>query len=189
MMITKEIWKKKQLIKIAYTNKSFSKSLKMVKESRNKTIDAGNYGYGKGIWYTEELDPKDDFMYESKKPNLNGSFNSSSRGVSITPATFKRSIQEEAAEIEKLKNDVDEIDEKIELEMHFFDAFNSNYKESKLIYEDKKSTVDDLIEFHRWIEEQKDMLDESIKEDKGKIIDKFISEEAEKFGYAPSNTN
>lgn len=188
-MITKEIWKKKQLIKIAYTNKSFSKSLKMVKDSKNKTIDAGNYGYGKGICYTEELDPKDDFMYDNKKPNLNGSFNSSNRGVSITPAMFKRTIHEEAAEIERLKNDVDEIDEKIELEMHFYDAFLSNYSQSKMLYEDKKSDVDEIIEFHRWIEEQKAMLHESINEEKGKIIDKFISEEAEKFGYAPLNNN
>jgi diacylglycerol kinase family enzyme len=148
-MITKEIWKKKQLIKIAYTNKSFSKSLIMAKNTKNQTIDAGAYGYGKGICYTEEMDPKDDFMFEAKKPGLNGSFNGSSRGVSITPALFKRSIHEEANEIERLKVDVYNIEEKIDMEMNFFETLSLKYREAKGLYEDKNGTVDDLMEFHR----------------------------------------
>jgi len=149
VMINKEIWKKKQILKIMHTNKSFSKA-----KSRNNTaassntFDAGLYSYGRGLCYTEEVEPQDDFMYERRKSNANNtSLNTSQRGLAITETMAKKTIQEEALEIEKLRIDVENIEEKIQVESECFELYYSKYEEAKILYEDKKGTIDDLNEF------------------------------------------
>ena len=171
VMLTKEIWRKKQLLKIMYTNKSFIK-----KSSRNvgNTFDGGYYSYSKGISYTEEMEPKEDFLYERRKSNANNSsFNCSQRGVSITQAMKNKTIQEEAKEIEDLKVDVDNIEEKINIESQWLELYYSKYEESKLAYEDKKAVIEDFNMFKNCLEQQKESLKISFLDRKSAILDEL----------------
>ena len=172
IILNKEIWRKKQLLKIMYTNKSF---IKKSSRNTNNTYDYASYSYnGKGISYTEEFEPKDDFLYERRKSNANNnSFNSSQRGVSITPEMKNKSIQEEAREIDKLKFDVDNIEEKINLESQWIDFYFEKYQEAKNAYEDKKAVIDDFNMFKDWLEKQKESLKIAFLEKKSKILDEL----------------
>ena len=91
-MINKEIWKKKQIVKIMYTNKSFSKNKSRNSNNKNSsTLDAGAYSYGQGLFHTEELEPNDELMYDKKKikAEQNTSFTASQRGLTITESMTK----------------------------------------------------------------------------------------------------
>lgn len=176
-MINKEIWRKKQLLKIMYTNKSFWKRAPTKRSTSSSTFDAGLYRYGSGMCYTDEIEPQEDFMFERKKSgNLNSSFNSSQRGISITPEMLTKSIQDEAREIEKLRNDVEELEEKIQIESECFDIYFHKFQEAKNVYEDRKGVIDDLVEFKNWLEGQIDALHESLQQTKDSILKKFIED-------------
>jgi hypothetical protein len=176
-MITKEIWRKKQLLKIMYTNKSFIKQNVVQNVSRNNTFNAGLYGYGGGICYTEELQHQDDFLYDTRKSNAhNGSFHGGKRGVWITREMYKKPIKEEAKEIDRLKEDVDEIRDKIQFTLEFTEKAEYEYAQAKMFYEDKKGILDDLNEFMHWLKAQKRDIKLEMEKQKEKIMNKYIEE-------------
>ena len=179
VMINKEIWKKKQIVKIMYTNKSFSKNKSRNTGNKNSsTFDAGSYSYGQGLCHTEELEPNDDLMYDKKrsKAEQNTSFTASQRGLTITESMTKKTIQEEAREIEKLRNDVEDIEDKIEIESQWFELYYSKYEEAKILFEDKKSVVDDLSNFISILEDQIKTLTQDFENQKNNSINSFTQD-------------
>lgn len=160
-----------------YTNKSFWKRAPTKRSASSNTFDAGLYRYGSGMCYTDEVEPQEDFMFERKKSgNLNSSFNSSQRGISITPEMLTKSIQEEAQEIEKLRSDVEDLEEKIQIESECFEIYFHKYQEAKNIYEDRKGVIDDLVEFKNCLEQQIKALHDSLEQTKDRILKNFIED-------------
>jgi hypothetical protein len=144
-MITKEIWRKKQLLKIMYTNKAFSKQNQSPVRSHGHNFDPEFDNYNRGMCRTEHMDPEDDFAYTSQRPNGRvTNITGTKRGVSITKEMYSRSIKDAANELDKLKRDVENIEDKIINSSDFFEKCHFQFEESQMIYEDKKATMDDL---------------------------------------------
>lgn len=147
-MITKEIWRKKQLIKIASTNKTFHTSFKKSRVPRSRSKHENQPNIIRYASYTRDDCPDTKFMYSSETPsNPNSSFTSSNRGVSFPPGFFKNTIQEEVIELEKLQQDVDDIEEKIYYEKECLQYYTSHYTQIQNQYLDKRSSLEDLMEF------------------------------------------
>ena len=83
------------------------------------------------------------------------------------------SIKEEAFNLEILKNDVDEIENKIYCEMMFLENFLTKFDEIEAEYFDKKSSLEDLAEFKNCIIEQERFIKEMHKSEKDKLYSEF----------------
>lgn len=185
VMIRKQIWRKKQLYKVARSGKLFSKNFKMSRNDANKTFNKTQYTYGEGICYTQEMSPAEDFLYSknSARKEMNSSFNGPSLKISNHDIS-NLSAKEDLIEMRKLTQDIEEIDEKIDDHTKLLETYKEKFIESKTLYEDRKGIIDDLIAFFECLGEQKKALKESYEQEKEKIYNTYIEKEFEKFQFS-----
>ncbi|CAI2367692.1 unnamed protein product [Moneuplotes crassus] len=167
-MIKKEIWRKKQLLKIACNNKTFYTSFKKSRISRSKspsTLPSQRNSSMNG--------PSSRMEERSDSPN--NSFRKSTIGVSFPPGLFKSTLQEEALELQSLKRDVQNIEDKISCETECINFYKSQFEHVKQDYQEKKSSIDDLMEFKSCIIAQERFILENYAADKEKLLEGCIT--------------